>query len=298
SMEAVGGTDPCRGITEQWVRPDSALAVLFVSDEDNCSKSGVGTDCFGEEYRNPSYLTDYLASIRKIGVNARVYGLIYQPGTMCADADNQGIAYDAAIKVTNGASGSICDADYTETLETISKDISVILESKFKLRNDADPTSLEVFVDGEAAAIEYKVFGNVVSFTNPPPPGSTVTIKYRPKSVEGKNRFPLSRIFEGRIMVEIDGEMLDATQFTVDKDTNEVVFRSAPPKNAEIRIYYGEEAVIRDSFSLEPGINTATLRIYIDDVEVTEFEFDNSDGLITFDVIPPENSKILATYAR
>lgn len=288
---------PCSNPTP-WVRPDSAVAILVVSDEDNCSQAGLLSDCPGEEHRNPSFLTDYLSSIRQVGVNARVYGLIWQPGQLCAGAGNIGYTYDTVIQATGGTSGSICENDYTQTLEAISKDISVILESRFKLKTDADPTSLEVYVDGQIAEIEYKVFGDVVSFRNPPPPGSSVVIKYRPISIEGKNRFKLSKDYEGEIVVKLDGEFLEASEYTVDKKTNELVLRTAPPRNAELYIYYGEEQVVRNTFLIEPNIKVATLKIFINDVETTEFDFDNGTGIATFNEVPPEKAVIVATFAK
>ena len=53
-----------------WIRPNSTLAVLFVSDEDNCSD---GTKCAISEHNTADYLIDHLATIREVGVNAKVF---------------------------------------------------------------------------------------------------------------------------------------------------------------------------------------------------------------------------------
>ena len=65
----------CAG-QKPWLREASSVAVIIVSDEDNCSDTSM---CNGKAWQSSEYLTDYLSSIRKLGEDARVYGIFWDP---------------------------------------------------------------------------------------------------------------------------------------------------------------------------------------------------------------------------
>ena len=125
----------CSGQT--WLRPDSAVAVLVVTDEDNCSYRG--EECPDKPYATSKYLVDYLASIRHVGRSARVHGLIWHPSQSRAQCptgfvdgsgrEHKGYVWAEAIAQTAGVWGSICDADYSRTLRRISRDMRAMLEA-------------------------------------------------------------------------------------------------------------------------------------------------------------------------
>lgn len=119
--------------TAMFVRPKSTIAVLIVSDEDNCSD---GTDCGDVPYAKPEYLTDFLANtlMRKLGTDARIYGLFWYPTKSCVGAAKKANQYAKAVADTSGTAGSICDADYTQTLQKISWDVAAILKTEFTLK--------------------------------------------------------------------------------------------------------------------------------------------------------------------
>ena len=111
-----------------WVREGSALGVLIISDEDNCSDA---TQCDDDPWSQGSYLSDYMSAIREIVITARIYGLIWHPSMSqgeCPSGFNQGHTYADLIATTGGRWGSICDDDYTAILEEISRDLAVIAQ--------------------------------------------------------------------------------------------------------------------------------------------------------------------------
>ena len=99
-----------------WIRDNSTVSLLIVSDEDNCSD---GTMCAGKPYQESSFLLDYLASIRQPGVNARAYDLLWHPDMSqaeCSTGYNKANIYAEVIDATGGTFGAICDNDYSQSL--------------------------------------------------------------------------------------------------------------------------------------------------------------------------------------
>ena len=81
-----------------FLRTGSSVAILIVSDEDNCSTGEASKSCSKEESRFASYLTNYLTNTaqRELKTQARIYGLTWMPGTECKGGYNQGHVYAEA----------------------------------------------------------------------------------------------------------------------------------------------------------------------------------------------------------
>ena len=75
--EAVNGL---RCTENPWVRNDSSVAVLIVSDEDNCSING--KNCAGEDWETEQYLIDYVQNTmqRPVGQTSGFYGIFQRSG--------------------------------------------------------------------------------------------------------------------------------------------------------------------------------------------------------------------------
>ena len=186
-LQAVTGLK-CVG--NPWVRDQSTLGVLIVSDEDNCSDGG---DCRKSSHQNASYLTDYLSSIRELGKSARVYGLYHVPGTSCGDAYNEAKIYHEAVTASSGKEGSICDADYSNTLRAISSDIGQILETTFELSTVPESGSLEVYVDGNLLTSGYTLTGKTLEISSFPEGSKELNVKYRHGATPTYSDFSLSQ---------------------------------------------------------------------------------------------------------
>lgn len=136
---------------QQWLREDSTLAILIVSDEDhNCNKYYMCS------------LTDlyfYLNSIRTLHATARLYGLLdidTQDDSMGHGAYST-VVLPGARKFLNwqdnhGESlfdhyASINDKDYTETLQKISRSISAAMQNTFILKHTHDEHKLDIKIN-------------------------------------------------------------------------------------------------------------------------------------------------------
>ncbi|RZA18921.1 MAG: VWA domain-containing protein [Proteobacteria bacterium] len=171
-----------------WVRSDSTVAVLIVSDEDNCSKDGL--DCGVNPWAKENYLIDFVEKDLKrvVGRNAGFYGIIAPSMEACETANNKSIQYERLINYRSGGNvnyGNICDASYKGTLERISKNIAKLLSSKFVLKKIPDlgsATLMGVKANGDPiSSDDYTISGNTLAFKigSEPALGSQITISYK-----------------------------------------------------------------------------------------------------------------------
>lgn len=171
-----------------WVRPASTVAVLFVSDEDNCSSDGI--DCGSHPWAKEGYLIDYVEKDlgRVVGKNAGFYGIIAPSGEICDTAKNKSVQYERLIHYKSNGNvnyGNICDQSYKGTLERISKNIAKLLSSAFVIKQMPDIGSLMITgikANGDAIhADDYKIAGTTVSFKigSEPALGSQIVLTYK-----------------------------------------------------------------------------------------------------------------------
>jgi len=155
-----------------WIRPNATVAVLIVSDEDNCSN---GLGCRLQPSNTEQYLIDYVERDmgRVVGSNAGFYGIFSPPATPCRTATNKANQYQKLVNYNaNGKVnyGNICDVSYKDTLQRISKNISILLTNQFSLKQKPDAGSVSVKgkkSDGSAlTSTDFKVIGSTLSFVD------------------------------------------------------------------------------------------------------------------------------------
>lgn len=261
-----------------WIRNNSSLAVLIVSDEDNCQE---GTQCPGDD-KDASALVGQLGQMRQVGVNARVYGLFWDPSDSqreCRTGFTQANIYKEAVEDTNGVSGSICSSDYSDTLSSISQAISVFLNKQFTLRYAPTPSSLVVKVDGSVVTSGYTLTGNVVEFDNPPSSGSTVTISYDYESLEPTRFFTLSQQADAdSLRVTVDG--VTTEDYSFDDAARQLTFDQIP-NGEHIVVNYRKPVEREDSFALDGIDNFAINRVLVDGTALAETAYSaTSDGIV------------------
>ena len=127
----------CHG--KEWLRPNSAVAVLIITDEDNFERGPCGmiaasglsvSETLDERECHVSALHAYLQKIRIPGVTAKVYGLI--------NTSNNGAHSKNFLtwKDNNGKHifdhyASVHAKNYTTTLRKISQHIQDVLHNRF-----------------------------------------------------------------------------------------------------------------------------------------------------------------------
>jgi hypothetical protein len=163
-----------------FLRPGSSIAVLVVSDEDNCSTGPQG--CLANDPdKDENYLLNYLkdSAKRPLGTNSRAYGLIYVPGdATCKTAPYPGQVYANAAAKSMGKVGSICAADYTQILNDISSDMAKVLDDSVTLKAIPDNGTTQVYINGTLQTSGFTVMGKTVKFTKAPPVNSEIKITY------------------------------------------------------------------------------------------------------------------------
>jgi hypothetical protein len=104
---------------EGFLRDGSKLAILFISDEDNCSTGSSSPECNSAVLDQPITLKNHITNTlgRELGTDARMYGIIAYPA--CATSYNVSYEYKSLVDDSQGTYGSICDDDYTPTLNAI-----------------------------------------------------------------------------------------------------------------------------------------------------------------------------------
>ncbi len=260
-LQAVNGLKGECNAEGSWLRSNSTVAVLVVSDEDNCSN---GQGCGTDPWASSNYLIDYLASIRQVGTNARVYGLAWQPNkaqSACRTAYYKANIYADAVSRTGGTIGSICDADYTSTLQAISLDLSVLLKTQFNLSFEPAASGLKVYVNDVLRTTGYQVRGNIVEFASAPAAGSRIRIDYATATQTPKREFALSNDADpSTVSVYLDGTATSNYSYNV--NTHSVVFSSAPSAS-EVKAVYRRDEPLENEFATPGTPKSGSLKVSV-----------------------------------
>ena len=113
-----------------FLRQDAALAVIFVSSQDD---------------RSPRPEDYYVSTLRDAGGALTINAIVGPPGG-CQDAEH-GARYEAAVTLAQGARSSICGVDWSGALTSIGPP-SFGLMARFALSGAPSPGAITVLVDG------------------------------------------------------------------------------------------------------------------------------------------------------
>lgn len=288
---------PGQCANENWVRPNSTLAVLIVSDEDNCSD---GYDCRFAADQSASYLTNHLASMRQLGLNTRVYGLVWHPSmsqAQCPTGYNHANIYMQAVTATNGTWGSICDTDYTVTLQNISRDIMSIIEKRFTLGHIPDSGTMHVFVNGVETSTGFHMNGNIIEFDAAPTADAQVRIDYRYNGSPIVSTFTLS--YSARpeeLVVDMNGATVQPTEYIYDQAQKKITFVTVPPERASIVASYKKEVPMLTQFAMGSPVKPGTMKVALNGAWTTAYVIDETKGIVTMNATPPEGAELFFSY--
>jgi hypothetical protein len=285
--------------TAPWLRADSAVAVLIVSDEDNCSSNGAG--CGANAWSKEHYLYDHLASVRKPGVDAKVYGIIYHPSQTrqdCQTGSTQGTQYSNIIQRTGGLWGSVCASDYSAVLQRISEDAATLLKDQYILKNIPDLSSAAVRINGQITTSGWNIKDNTLTFTVVPPAGASLAITYTVGSRPIKSRFKLTGLPAlETIRVTENGALLASAKYSIDATTNELVYTA--PDDADVRIEYRQTTPeLVSAFDLGSGVKSSSLIVTVNDAVVKNYSMSPDGKTLTFSAPPADAAKIVFNLQR
>ncbi|SMF49814.1 hypothetical protein SAMN06296036_115119 [Pseudobacteriovorax antillogorgiicola] len=283
-----------------WLRTESVVAVLVVSDEDNCSIANGNYGCEDDPKElNGEMLLEKLSSIRTVGETARVYGILFGPDDDIAECvGNNNVTatiYDDVIQKTNGVRGKICSNDYTQTLQTISRDLASLLKNQFSLAAQPHDGSARVYLDGERYE-NFTVEDNKVVLADRLAQGQTVTIDYLYGEVSGLQTVAIdSQPNPGSIQVIIDGEVVDPSRFTFDDQQGYKIKLADPLVGVhDITVSYKEEIPLKKQFALTRR-NFTGVEVTVNGQNVT-FTADPLNGSVSLDETPAPGSEIVVSY--
>lgn len=291
-----------------WLRPGSTVAVLIVSDEDNCSLDGA--DCGTLPWAKESYLINYTENTlqRMIGKSAGFYGIVAPSKALCSTAGNAAPQYLRLFgyKANGGLNyGNICDASYKTTLNRISDSIAILLNNQFELKSQPDTGSLKLSlqaVDGTITALDptsYTQSGKVITFLlgKEPAAGMKVIAEYKVGAKPILSSFRLNQDpASGTVVVKINGAMAAAGSFSVSGRT--ISFAQAPQDMATITLDYRENKPLLDRFKITATPLANSLKVSVHGLATTNFTFDAGTGQVVLKSLPSDGQTIEIGYNK
>jgi hypothetical protein len=271
-----------------WMRPNSTVAVLIISDEDNCSRDGA--ECPNQPYNSDNYLYDYLSSIRTAGSNARVYGIFSPTATPCSTAGNVGKQYESIVSRTGGTSGDICQSDYTTTLAAISQNISTILRNQFVLAHaPKSAQALTVRINNVVQSSGWTITGPVLEFATPPAAGSSIQVNYDYE----ENFFSTVQLSTTAAMETVSvSANVTLPSWSIAADKRSITFSAPPGDGAIITVAFREYATMISELALPSTCDKSTVRVKINGQLLNSSGYSLSGSTLTFAQVPADGSSI------
>lgn len=292
--------------TAPWVRSNSTLAVLIVSDEDNCSDQG--RECPGDASENESYLIDYVEKEmgREVGKNAGFYGIFSPPSAPCRTSPNTGIQYQRLVDYkSQGLSnyGNICDASYKNTLNRISDNIALLLPAEFGLSKEPVPGSVRLEVVDAAGQIQsvaaeaYQISGSTINFFagQEPPHSATLRARYR---IPGLPMFEQLKLAAepapNTLRVSINGQELPAEAFHLEE--KKLQFSQQPEPLATVSVEYRENSPLRERFRLQAAPLAESLAVEVNGEPTRAFRYQAETEMLEWTEVPSDGATIRVAY--
>ncbi|MFZ4403091.1 MAG: hypothetical protein ACOYOK_03225 [Pseudobdellovibrionaceae bacterium] len=186
--------DPNYANASGCYRKEAALAYIIISDEDERSVAGDASQAFStaevlplENEDLPLTLINAVKDIFGTAKRFTVNSIIVKPGdTACKaaqDAESSkshyGTKYAELASLTGGATGSICDTDYSNNLNLFKESIQNSLSS---INLECEPVApIQVTITPSSGVIDSTVNGMSLSFSPAIPAGRNLQVKYKCK---------------------------------------------------------------------------------------------------------------------
>lgn len=159
-----------------FFRPNAKLAVILISDEDECSNGNCGANA---NMSVPQNLVNLVKS--QLGQNKgfAFSSIVKIPGdAACTTGSNTGNIYKSITDLTNGLLGSVCATDYTSPLSQIGSKVVELVNSATlscnaeDLNGDGKGDVTIKLAGGGTMTSGYNVVGSQVTFSNALPEGT------------------------------------------------------------------------------------------------------------------------------
>jgi len=306
-------TGTCAFGSNNWLRPNAMLGVLFVTDEDSyCPEpvdpiTGIPTrpkDSTSELCtvgQRPQDLASLLLPPRREASSSKVYALTWGPSDMQCYSNAQRPANRILelIGLVGGFGSSICQNNYRDTLRAIAQDAARTVRRHFQLPHVPIPDSVVVTIDGMATS-DYRIEGSTLILTNVSPNQTALHISYRHDPVPIFNSVQVAEAPDvSTLIVEVNGQTLEASQYSFNPVTREIAFIEAPPSYAHIVVSYRSQNGLSRRFQLgNIAKDDSPLMVFVDGVATEDFIYDEASQTVDFSVAPGDDQEITVTYRR
>lgn len=297
----------CPSIQNNWVREDSTLAILIISDEDNCS-TGLcyqrNLSSIVQPWSYPEYLTDYIygpSMGRTRGVNVEFYGLFDDPDApkVCEKLNNPGKQYKL---LTGDNFGSICDNDYSATLSKMSENISTLIQMQWAFPYTPDPGTLAVelrTLDGQVTLLQSTQYSvknqRLILTTALEGKELRVTFKtgFRPKFTT----IDLGSLPDlATLKVKINNTLLAASAYTVTGKT--LSFLQEVPENNLVQVSAKKNTPLLTSFPVTGNPKDNKITVTVNNQIQTDYQYNSELKQVIFQNPPSDGAKIAITYTN
>jgi hypothetical protein len=306
-------TGTCAYGNNQWLRPNALLGIVFVTDEDSyCPEpidpvTGLPTrpKDFDSELctqgQRPSDLIRILTPPQRPEGMARVYSLTWRPDDMQCYSNAQRPA-NRVLEVMNAVGGfdnSICQDNYSATLQAIATDAARVVRRQFQLPNIPILDSVHVTIDG-VPSTDFIIEGSVLTLTRVTAAQTTLHISYRHDPVPIFSSITLSEKADPKTLeVVVNGSVLNATEFSYDRTTGSIQFEEAPANYAHIAVEYRTDGILKRSFDVGAiSMSPAPVKVTINGQAIDDFVLDPSTHSLEFSTPPPDDAEITFSYVR
>ncbi|HEX4925726.1 MAG TPA: hypothetical protein VFV50_16655 [Bdellovibrionales bacterium] len=185
-----------------FLRPDSFLAVIILSDEDDFSHDGGNHINRDYSYANLHSIGHYVSYLDTLtgttGANRRysVSAMAILDDACRTDPATHpgaiiGLRYMQLVDATGGVKGSLCSPSFSDELDKIQQKIAE-LSTQFYLNRAPRPETIRVYVNGveipqsDTNGWSYHADANSIRFHGSaiPPQGATISIDFDPMTIK------------------------------------------------------------------------------------------------------------------
>jgi hypothetical protein len=292
AYQLLSGAGTC---DNKWLRADASLAMLFVSDEESYCAT---LDC--PTGSRPAQLEDYIKNTMKVdAAKLKSYALVWDdadPNCKNANGESEGTRYIDLATRLNGISSSICEANYTTTLERISKDVSRIVTREFDLKF-TPANALQLTVDG-APFMDFQITGKTIKLNTIADSALKLKISYRYDATPKFSKVTLTSALDpSTVQVFVNNKPVDPSRIQYSDSDKELHFVDMPEDNAEVKVKYRKNDTLPPDFDLASAqLPGPVMRVEVNGVAATGYRYDEVTEVLTFDE-PPTDGAVIGVFA-
>lgn len=165
-------------VNKDFIRADARLAIVVISDEDECSTGLAECKAGTEESSTPANLlkkaADTLGANKVVSFNS----IIYIPNdATCKTGGNEGKVYQQLTDLTGGVKGSVCSNDFSGPLAALGQKVTELVKSVTLTcvpedkNGDGSPDLTVKLADGSTMTSGFTISGASVTFAAALPAG-------------------------------------------------------------------------------------------------------------------------------